>query len=180
MQSGTPNEPTSPAPATEEPAAAPDATPTPAPVAKKTSNVKQEGGKLRLAGPVTFETGKAVLTPESEPTLEDLKVFLEQKSQITLLRLEGHTDNTGAEPGRAARNLALSGERAKAVRTWLVNRGIAPQRLVSVGFGETKPIADNGTEQGRNQNRRTEYVVVEVGGNPWLGADRTGGGTVFE
>ncbi|HQK20232.1 MAG TPA: hypothetical protein PLJ27_22430, partial [Polyangiaceae bacterium] len=51
--------------------------------------------------------------------------------------------------------------------------------LIAVGFGDLKPVADNKTDEGRAQNRRTEFIVVEVGNKPWLGADTTAGGTVF-
>ena len=173
---GNPNEPAAPAPAAEEPAPAEQATPTPAPAKHGSrSRVKQSGDRLQLSGPIFFETGKANILPTSEATLEDLRLFLEEKSQITGLRIEGHTDSVG----QPASNLTLSGERAKAVKTWLVNRGIASTRLISVGFGDTKPIADNNTEQGKSQNRRTDFVVVEVGGKAWRGAERLGGGTEF-
>ncbi|HQM08049.1 MAG TPA: OmpA family protein [Polyangiaceae bacterium] len=177
-QTGSPQEPAQPAPtppppppaATENPAE-----PAPAPATPTTSGVKQEGGKLKMPGAIVFEFSKATLLPESEPVLEQLKLFLEQKTQITLVRIEGHTDNVG----QPAANLKLSGERALAVRTWLVNKGIDGKRLIAVGFGDLKPVADNKTDEGRAQNRRTEFIVVEVGNKPWLGADTTAGGTVF-
>ncbi|PKN32403.1 MAG: OmpA family protein [Deltaproteobacteria bacterium HGW-Deltaproteobacteria-20] len=178
-QFGNPEEPATPAPAsTPEPApAATPAEPAPAvaPATPTTSAVKQEGGKLKMPGAIVFEFGKATLLPESEPVLDQLKLFLDQKPQITLVRIEGHTDNVG----QAAANLKLSGERALAVRTWLVNKGIDGKRLISVGFGDLKPVADNKTDEGRAQNRRTEFIVVEVNSKPWLGADPTAGGTVF-
>lgn len=177
-QTGTPEEPApppAPAPApTPEPAPAP-ATTAPEVAAPQGSSVKQEGAKLKMPGDIKFEFGKATLLPESEPVLEQLKLFLEEKKQITLVRIEGHTDNVGQQ----AANLKLSGERALAVRQWLVDHGIDTKRLVAVGFGDLKPIADNATDEGRAQNRRTEFIVVEVGNKPWLGADATGGGTVF-
>jgi outer membrane protein OmpA-like peptidoglycan-associated protein len=61
--------------------------------------------------------------------------------------------------GTDADNLKLSEQRAKAVYTYLLNKGIAAQRLSYKGFGESKPIADNSTEEGRKENRRTEFVV---------------------
>lgn len=139
------------------------------------STVKQEGNKLTLPGAIVFETGKAVIKTESEPVLEQLHAFLEGKKQITLVRIEGHTDNVG----KPADNLKLSGDRALAVKNWLVNKGVDGKRLISVGFGDTKPVADNAKEEGRAQNRRTEFIVVEVGSKAWMGADPIGGGTVF-
>jgi len=175
--SGQPTAPSAPVPApTPEPVATPAATPaaTPPPVVQNTG-VKQEGNKLTLPGAIVFETGKAVIKPESEPVLDQLKAFLELKKQISLVRIEGHTDNVGA----AKDNLKLSGDRALAVKNWLINKGIDGKRLISVGFGDTKPVADNSKDEGRAQNRRTEFIIVEVGNKAWMGADPIGGGTVF-
>lgn len=174
---GQPTAPSAPTPApTPEPVATPAATPaaTTPPVVQNTG-VKQEGNKLSLPGAIVFETGKAVIKPESEPVLDQLKSFLDTKKQISLVRIEGHTDNVGA----AKDNLKLSGDRALAVKNWLVNKGIDGKRLIAVGFGDTKPVADNAKDEGRSQNRRTEFIIVEVGGKAWMGADPIGGGTVF-
>jgi len=176
MQAGTkapePTPPPAPTPGAT-PAPTPAATPAPTPAA---STVKQEGNKLKMPGAIVFETGKAVLKPESEPVLEQLKTFLDDKKHLTLIRVEGHTDNVGD----AKSNLKLSGDRALAVKNWLVNKGIDSKRLIAVGFGDTKPIADNSKEEGRSQNRRTEFIVAESSGKPWLGAKPEGdGGTVF-
>ncbi|MFT3914442.1 MAG: OmpA family protein [Anaeromyxobacteraceae bacterium] len=74
------------------------------------------------------------------------------------MSVEGHTDNVGAE----ATNTALSKKRAAAVVDWLVKKGgVSADRLVSTGFGPTKPIADNATEEGRSANRRVEMVIVK-------------------
>jgi outer membrane protein OmpA-like peptidoglycan-associated protein len=72
------------------------------------------------------------------------------------VEISGHTDNLG----NATENIKLSTNRAKAVVDYLVNKGIAANRLTYKGFGSTKPIADNGTEKGRAKNRRTEFTVV--------------------
>lgn len=174
--------PEEPAPPPAQPAPAPEPAPAPAPAAQPAkpptglaSRVKQKGNKLEIPGPIVFEFGKATLKPESEPALTQLKDFLAEKKQITLIRIEGHTDNVG----QPAANLKLSGERALAVRQWLVDHGIDQKRLIAVGFGDLKPVADNATDEGRAQNRRTDFIVVEVDNKPWLGADPTGGGTVF-
>jgi OOP family OmpA-OmpF porin len=137
--------------------------------------IRLDGNKLKMPGAITFEKNKAVLTPESEPTLEQLRTYMVQNPTTTLLRIEGHTDNVGD----AAANLKLSGERAEAVKTWLTSHSIESKRLIAVGFGSNKPIADNRTEEGRAQNRRTEFMVVEMNGKPYQNQDATGGGTVF-
>ena len=95
---------------------------------------------------------------------------------MTKLRVEGHTDNVG-QPGD---NEKLSGERALTIKKWLVDKGIPKERLIAVGFGEKKPIADNSKEEGRAQNRRTEFRIAELKGKPYLGMDPTAGAKVFD
>ena len=72
------------------------------------------------------------------------------------IEISGHTDNVG----KPSDNLLLSNNRAKAVVSYLAGKNIAPQRLTASGYGETKPIADNKSEEGRAMNRRTEMKVV--------------------
>lgn len=109
-------------------------------------------GFVALQG-IQFDTGKDAVKPESEPLLAEIKSLLDANPSLRL-SVEGHTDNVGA----AAANLALSKRRADAVRAWLVGKGVAAARLASQGFGDTKPVADNRTEDGRAKNRRVELV----------------------
>ncbi len=102
---------------------------------------------------VLFDTGSARIRPESTPTLAEITRMLEEHPDLRL-RIEGHTDATGA----AATNQALSERRAAAVRDHLVRQGIAAGRLEAVGEGQERPVADNGTPEGRQQNRRVELV----------------------
>ena len=74
-----------------------------------------------------------------------------------LMVVEGHTDNTGD----AARNLALSDDRARAVMDWLIAAGVSPDRLEARGYGEQQPVASNDTEDGRMQNRRVVLKILE-------------------
>ena len=103
---------------------------------------------------VLFETNTAELRPESFPELNRLLNFLSANKETAIL-IRGHTDDIG----EADYNMQLSMRRAKSVYDFLVNQGISSERLDYVGLGETEPIADNSTEQGRNRNRRTEFVV---------------------
>jgi OOP family OmpA-OmpF porin len=82
----------------------------------------------------------------------EIKKFMETDERIKLI-IEGHTSSDGA----AAHNLRLSEERAASVRTRLIQLGIAPNRLESVGYGETRPIETNDTAEGRSRNRRVEF-----------------------
>lgn len=173
-----------PPPATAEPAPAPTPAPTPEPAPaptaepEKKSNAVVKGDAVSIPGQIEFEFGKATLKPggESEKTLEQLKLFLDENPRVTKLRIEGHTDNVG----QPAANETLSGLRALTIKNWLVEKGIPKERLLAVGFGSSRPIADNSTPEGQAKNRRTEFRIAELGGKKYLGKDPTGGGKVFE
>ena len=104
---------------------------------------------------IFFDFNKFDLKPESQVEL-DRVVQLMQDNPTVKIQIEGHTDNIG----NAADNMKLSENRAKAVVNYLVSKNISITRLTAKGFGATKPIADNSTEEGRAQNRRTELKVV--------------------
>lgn len=100
---------------------------------------------------IFFDTNSSTLRPESTPELERLQTLLESHGKTVII--EGHTDSTGADDY----NMELSQRRAEAVKAYLVAHGIDAAMIQSVGKGETEPIADNGTDEGRQANRR---VVV--------------------
>jgi outer membrane protein OmpA-like peptidoglycan-associated protein len=102
---------------------------------------------------IEFDTGKATIKAQSEKVLGDVLSLLQAQPDWKM-KIEGHTDSTGTKTG----NQILSQQRAAAVVAWLVKNGIARTRLTAVGLGDSKPIADNGTEQGRARNRRVELV----------------------
>jgi outer membrane protein OmpA-like peptidoglycan-associated protein len=130
-----------------------------------------------IPGSIVFDTNKATIKPaESKATLDQLKDFLDKNPQVTLLRVEGHTDSDGDDN----MNLKLSGERALAVVKWLELNGIKRDRLLAVGFGETKPAAPNDTPANKEQNRRTEFHMAQVEGKNFLGRAPDAGGTVFK
>jgi len=103
---------------------------------------------------IFFETGKAVLQKESFPELDKL-VSLLSKSQM-MIEVRGHTDNKGDEK----KNQLLSEERAKAVVDYLISKKINKNRLFYKGFGSSKPLTSNNTEEGRQKNRRVEFTKV--------------------
>jgi OOP family OmpA-OmpF porin len=176
-----PPPPPPPPPATAEPAPAPApaaSTPAPAPTPATDPNAKAvlKKDRLEIPGQIVFESGSAVLKPESDAALGQLKAYLDETPRVTKLRIEGHTDNVGQPQA----NETLSGQRALAIKAALVAKGISKDRLLAVGFGPNKPIADNTTEEGKAKNRRTEFHVAELSGKKYLGLDPTGGGKVFE
>ena len=172
-----PPPPAAPAPQPEPTPAASTPPPAPPPAAEPPkSTVTVTGDRLGVPGNIVYETGKAIIKPESEPTLNALKDFMEQNKNFTRIRIEGHTDNVG----KSADNLKLSTDRAMAVVKWMEAHGMNKDRFLAVGFGDAKPIADNKTEDGKAQNRRTEFHLAEVEGKPFLGRDETAGGTMAE
>ena len=110
--------------------------------------------KIIVLQNVFFETASSTLLPTSEPELNKLLWALRKNPEIKI-EIRGHTDNVGDEKV----NQELSEARAKSVYQYLVDRGIEANRLTYVGFGETVPVADNNTEEGRKENRRTEFKV---------------------
>jgi outer membrane protein OmpA-like peptidoglycan-associated protein len=105
--------------------------------------------------PIYFEFNSTELQPEARSTLDDVSDALKtQGLQTFRFRIEGHTDDRGA----IDYNEVLSGHRALKVRSYLVESGVPEEKLEAEGFGEANPVADNGTDQGRNRNRRVEIV----------------------
>lgn len=103
---------------------------------------------------ILFDTGKATIKPESAAALAPIGDLLKNDPALRL-EIQGHTDTVGA----AAANLKLSQDRAAAVKTYLVQTlGVDASRLTTTGFGGTKPVADNKTEEGRGQNRCVELA----------------------
>lgn len=126
-------------------------------------------------GKIVFDTAKATIRPESEEVLQKLLAYLKENPDISRIRLEGHTDARADEEY----NQALSERRAIAVADWLVDHGLDHNRILAVAFGETRPMAPNDTAVGRQENRRTEFHVAEVGGNRFRGQEPTAGGLVL-
>lgn len=112
--------------------------------------------KYTFSAGLLFDSGKAELRPEAGAELDSLLAFL-QKFPDVVLGISGHTDDVGTEED----NLDLSERRAKTVQEYLEIKGIRSDHLRSRGFGETRPVADNSTESGRQANRRVECIVLK-------------------
>jgi outer membrane protein OmpA-like peptidoglycan-associated protein len=119
--------------------------------------VVREGNNLRLIMPanITFATGQSYITSGFYRTLNDIARVL-NKYEKTLLSIEGHTDSQGA----AQFNQNLSEQRADSVKGYLTNQGIIASRLKTTGYGESRAIADNNSNQGRALNRRVEIQII--------------------
>jgi outer membrane protein OmpA-like peptidoglycan-associated protein len=114
-------------------------------------------GQIKILDQVKFKTGSADILPgkESEEVLDAVLKVLTAHPEIKKIRIEGHTDDRGA----VAMNKKLSGERAASVVKWLTAKGIDKGRLTSQGFGPDRPIGDNKTDEGRQNNRRVEFHI---------------------
>jgi outer membrane protein OmpA-like peptidoglycan-associated protein len=114
-----------------------------------------EAGEIKILQQVKFKTNSAEILPESDGILNAVGKILGDHPEIKNVRIEGHTDNRGG----AAMNLGLSTRRAASVLTWLMRHGIDKSRMTSKGFGLTRPIDTNTTEEGRQNNRRVEFHI---------------------
>lgn len=115
------------------------------------------GRQLRVMRPIFFETNRDTIQRRSFPVLSALVDALSQMEWIRQLSIEGHTDDVGDDD----HNLRLSQARAEAVLGWLAEHGVAPERLRAEGFGEARPLVPNDTPEGRAENRRVEFRIVE-------------------
>ena len=121
-----------------------------------TLTIKIQPPKTYTLKNVFFDTGKATLKKESYKALNDLVKVMELKNTL-VIEIAGHTDNVGSYES----NIKLSQDRANAVRNYLIKNNISNERIFAKGYGYTQPVADNSTEKGRQQNRRTEVRIIK-------------------
>jgi OmpA-OmpF porin, OOP family len=113
-----------------------------------------EEGRLVILETIRFEPNSSRIDRDSHPIMNQIALTLRKYKEIDAIEIGGHTDITGPR----GFNMRLSRDRARAVRNYLLDRGIKPARLRANGYGPDRPIADNGTEEGRAQNRRVEFL----------------------
>lgn len=117
---------------------------------------KSERGMVLTLGDILFETGKSALKADVSNDLDKLSDFL-NKYQERDLRIEGYTDDVGSDEF----NLLLSQQRAEAVRSYLIQRGVSANRMTTSGQGEMAPVASNESAMGRQKNRRVEIIILD-------------------
>jgi outer membrane protein OmpA-like peptidoglycan-associated protein len=128
------------------------------------SRVVFEKKQIRILEKVQFETAKAVIRSESFGLLDEVAKVIKDHPDVGRVEVAGHTDDRGSD----TYNQKLSDDRAKSVMKYLIEKaGVDPARLLAVGYGETRPIATNRTDAGRESNRRVEFNLVDqVGVDP--------------
>jgi len=147
-----------PAAAAAAPAAAPSAAPlaiAPAAAIAAAPPQTKQTRAVTIGGDAFFATNKATFRQEAQPELEKFAARARNVSSVEAVQITGHTDNTGS----ADYNQKLSEQRAATVKDFLVKNGIDPSKITILGKGESTPIADNATKEGRAKNRRVEIMV---------------------
>ena len=129
-------------------------------LAKLAAKDEERGMVITLSGGVTFRSNDAQLLPAAQTKLDDVAVALLTNGRP--VSIQGYTDSKGSQ----SRNIDLSQRRAEAVRSYLITRGLAADRVVAKGMGPDRPIADNGNAEGRANNRRVEIVVAKAATQP--------------
>ena len=119
--------------------------------------VEVRDNKIEIHDKIQFDFNKATIKEASFDLMNEIASVIAKNPQIKRIQIEGHASSEG----NAAHNKQLSDERAKAVMKYLTEHGIAAAELAAIGFGSERPIADNGTEAGREQNRRVDFVILE-------------------
>ncbi|HYG56991.1 MAG TPA: flagellar motor protein MotB [Symbiobacteriaceae bacterium] len=120
--------------------------------------MSERGLTISLAGNAFFDSGKAELKPEMVPLLDEIARRV--KDLPNDISVEGFTDSDPIATAEFPSNWYLSVARANQVRDYMESRGVASQRLIVVGYGETRPLYDNGTAEGKAKNRRVDVVIL--------------------
>ncbi|MSQ01789.1 MAG: OmpA family protein [Myxococcales bacterium] len=127
----------------------------------KPSRVEVTGTAIVIHQRINFATGKDVILPDSFAVLDDVAQAMKDYPKIKI-EIGGHTDNVGDD----AKNQKLSKDRADSVFEYLLSKGVAAPRLITIGYGETRPLDTNRTEEGRGNNRRVEFLIVGANTEP--------------
>jgi large repetitive protein len=115
------------------------------------------GGKIELPENINFDTGSDRIAGRSEALVERIADKIKSNPGVKRIRIEGHTDDVGG----SKKNMELSQARAESVRNFLIKKGVEPDRLQAVGYGDTRPLDKRKTADARAKNRRVEFIIVE-------------------
>ncbi len=126
-------------------------------VSLKKTKTRVTAQRIEIFEKVHFETGKAIIKPDSYDLLNEVADAINTHKQIRLVEVAGHTDDQGT----AASNMTLSQDRAQAVLDYMVGKGVSASKLQAKGYGETRTIDTNETAEGRAKNRRVEFNILE-------------------
>ncbi|PCC66878.1 Outer membrane protein OmpA [Nannocystis exedens] len=132
--------------------------PKPKVVQEKPKRVVVEENRIKINEKIEFDFNKATIRPESDGLMAEIISVIKENPHIKKIAIEGHTSSEGSDKY----NLKLSDKRAKAVMEYLVKKGGLPKEMFTAkGFGESKPLSDESTEEGKENNRRVEFNIVE-------------------
>jgi outer membrane protein OmpA-like peptidoglycan-associated protein len=129
----------------------------PPPPEPKPQRVVVKKDRIEINEKIQFDFDKATIKPESHDLLNEIVAVIRKNTQIKKLSIEGHTDSDGSDKY----NLVLSERRADAVRDYLVGQSIDKGMLTSKGHGESRPLADNSSDAGKEKNRRVEFLITD-------------------
>jgi OOP family OmpA-OmpF porin len=113
--------------------------------------------RIQINEKIQFDFDKATIRPESHDLLNEIVSVIQKNTHIKKISIEGHTSSEGSDKY----NKTLSDKRAASVRDYLVSHGVPAAALTSIGFGESKPIAENDSDAGKEKNRRVEFMITE-------------------
>ncbi|MDD5291603.1 MAG: OmpA family protein [Candidatus Omnitrophica bacterium] len=123
-------------------------------------SMQDKGLVVTFLSEVLFDSGKAIIRSQAYESLNKVGEVLLTSASGMNVGIEGHTDNQPIKLSTWESNWELSGARAKSVLTYLIKKGVGPERLSFIGYGEYRPVASNGTKEGRQKNRRVEIVIL--------------------
>lgn len=126
-------------------------------LSKRALKAMLKNKRIEISEKVQFENDQAVIKPESHELLADVAQVIKDNPKLKRINIEGHASADGDD----RHNMDLSDRRAKAVREYLISQGIDGSKLEAKGYGETRAIGDNNTQEGREQNRRVEFHVED-------------------
>lgn len=130
---------------------------TPAPEPEPPERVVVKADRIEINEKILFDVDKATIKQESYGLLAEIASVIKRNPHIKKISIEGHTDSDGSD----RYNQSLSERRAAAVKAHLVSQGVSEQMLSSKGFGESRPIADNSSPEGKEKNRRVEFLITD-------------------